>query len=157
MTETTMNGPIKMDKDKILTVIIRAIIIVWAILLLASIFVLLSDAKAAAAEVKLTWDHNDPLPEGYRVYMRTEDNDYNYETPVWDGKENVCTIDGLLPATQYYFVVRAYIADDSSGDSNEVTYKPDIPAPVNLRIELEISVYIDVNGKPIIAHQTVNP
>lgn len=142
-----------MEKDDMIKMICRIIIGIWAVLILASIFVLFSETDASAAQVKLTWDHNEPLPEGYRMYMRTENGDYNFDTPIWQGTMNYCTIDGLLPATRYYFVVRAFVGTDSSGNSNEVDFKPDIPAPINLRIDIEISVYIDVNGQPVIAKQ----
>lgn len=88
------------------------------------------------------------------MFMRTAGNNYNYDTPIWQGTATTAKIEGLLPATQYYFVARAYVAEDESGDSNEVDFKPDIPPPVNLRISVEISVYIDVNGVPYVAQMT---
>lgn len=142
-----------MDREELTKMMIRIIIGVWIVIIIASLFVLCSESNASAAEVKLTWDANDPAPEGYRLFMRTEGGNYNYDTPIWQGTDNTCTIDGLLPATKYYFVVQAFVGTDSSGDSNEVDYKPNIPAPINLRIDIEISVYIDVNGQPVIAKQ----
>lgn len=131
-------------------VVARFFIIFGVVFVLVSIFVI----SARAAEVSLQWDANDPAPDGYRVYQRTGET-YDYSSPAWQGPETTCTIDGLKPATLYYFVVRAYVADDESGDSNEVDYKPPIQAPANLRISIEFSVYIDVNGVPYVAK--VNP
>ena len=117
------------------------------VFVLTSLFVI----TARAAEVTLTWDHNEPLPDGYRLFMRIDGSEYNYATPVWQGTDNTCSIDGLQPATKYFFVVRAFVKEDESGDSNEVDYKPPVSAPANLRINIEISVLIDVNGVPYIS------
>jgi hypothetical protein len=67
--------------------------------------------------VKLSWDHNDPLPEGYRVFQRKDGQAYDYSTPVWTGANNSCTVYNLEYDTLYYFVVRAY----------EGTWKVSIP------------------------------
>lgn len=108
-------------------------------------------SNAIAADVTLAWDANEPAPDGYRLYQRMENGAYNYQEPVCETKDTTCTITGLLPGNQYYYVVRAFVADNSSGDSNEVGFLPDILPPANLRINIEISVYIDVNGVPYVA------
>lgn len=105
---------------------------------------------ALAADVTLQWDANQPPPTGYKLYQRLDGQAYDYTAPVWQGPETTTTIDNLDPGIQYYFVVRAFVGENESGDSNEVDYIPDIAPPANLRIRVEIGVYIDVNGKPII-------
>lgn len=131
------------------------------LLMLFAIIVLLtllffSVGKADAASVTLQWDANDPAPDGYRLFMRTDGANYNFQTPVWEGTATTTTVDGLQQATLYYFVVRAFVADDESGDSNEVDYKPPVLAPRNLRLQQEISVYVDENGKVTLISRLTN-
>lgn len=78
----------------------------------------------ADSEVTLQWDANSQNPEGYMVFGHEEGQDYDYETPWWqgDGSFTQCTIDGLDESKTYYFVVRAFAGDDVSADSNEVRY-----------------------------------
>lgn len=73
-----------------------------------------------AYEVRLTWDHNHPLPEGYNLYQRHSWDSYDYDFPVWKGTENICAIYNLVDDTIYCFTVRAFVEEDESGDSNEV-------------------------------------
>lgn len=136
-----------MNRDELIQMLVRIIIVAGIILILSSFYVL----TARAGQVTLAWDENNPVPDGYRVFMRTAGSQYNFETPVWTGQAITCTIEGLQPTEQYYFVVRAYMGSDESGDSNEVDYKPGVPAPANLRIDIEIAVFIDVNGVPYVA------
>jgi len=82
-----------------------------------------------AAQVTLAWDANKPAPDGYRLYQRTDDDAYNYASPVWNGTGTTAAIDNLADDTDYYFVVRAYVGAEESGDSNEVSYHFDAPAP----------------------------
>ena len=79
-------------------------------------------ALSVAAQVTMEWDLNDPTPEGYRIYQRTEGQDYDYNQPVWTGTENTCTINGLDDYINYCFVVRAYTGSNESTDSNEITF-----------------------------------
>ena len=37
------------------------------------------------AEVTLAWDPNDPAPDGYYIYQRTEGQSYEYSQPCWTG------------------------------------------------------------------------
>ena len=92
---------------------------------LASVF--FSPVMASPAQVTLTWDkNNEPDVAGYRIFCRQEDQDYDYNLPVWDGVETTCTIFGLDDNTTCYFVARAYdIQDNESGNSNEVRYQPE--------------------------------
>ena len=103
--------------------------------------------SARAAEVGLTWDAVEPPVDGYKIYQRTEGANYDYSAPAWEGSATQCLIKGLSPATQYYFVARAYYKDLTSGDSNEVGFMPGIRPPANLKIDLEISIFIDDAGR----------
>ena len=105
---------------------------------------------ALAADVTLEWDANQPPPTGYKLYQRLDGQAYDYTVPVWQGAETRVNLNDLEPGIQYYYVVRAFVGENESGDSNEVDYIPNIAPPTNLRIRVEIGVYIDVNGKPII-------
>ena len=78
----------------------------------------------SAAQVSLQWDANDPIPDGYRLFQRQSGQAYNYTVPIQNLTGTNCTVDGLEEGTTYYFVVRAYVGDDESGDSNEVEYTP---------------------------------
>lgn len=126
-------------------------IIIFGLIVVVSIFTLYSISKAD--NVTLQWDANSPAPDGYRIYQRITGETYDYDNPVCDTTETSCIVSGLNQGIQYYFVARAYVGSESSGDSNEVNHIPPVPAPVNLRISLEISVIIDVNGVPYIAQK----
>ena len=88
-----------------------------------------------AATVTVMWDHNDPLPDGYRVYARQADAAYDHSSPVWDGQENTATLT-IDDGTIWYFVVTAYCVDcgsDGQGlesaDSEEVSYDATVIVP----------------------------
>jgi hypothetical protein len=74
------------------------------------------------AEVTLAWDPNNPVPDGYRVYQRTEGQAFDYNQPVRTGLDTSCTVYNLDHDITYYFVVRAYTGDMESADSNEVSF-----------------------------------
>jgi len=78
----------------------------------------------ADRDVTLRWDANNPAPEGYQVYGREEGQNYDYDDPWWLGDSTFtqCTIDELSENKTYFFVVRAFMGDDVSGDSNEACY-----------------------------------
>ena len=96
--------------------------LVW-ILAIGLVFTFITSAQAA--QVTLAWDANDPTPDGYRLYQRTESGTYNYDTPTWSGSGTTCILDNLADETTYYYVVRAYSGSDESGDSNEVSFRSD--------------------------------
>ena len=83
---------------------------------------LLLASTAMAGEIRLTWDHNEPLPEGYRVFMRVEGQQYDYSQPFWQGAENVTEPLGTSYGVLLHFVVRAYQGEYESADSNEVSW-----------------------------------
>ena len=79
----------------------------------------------ALCQVTLQWDPNAPSPDGYLVFCRQEGQSYDYDDPIWQGGDDTithCTIDNLEEDKTYFFVVRAYVGYDESGDSNEVRF-----------------------------------
>jgi hypothetical protein len=75
----------------------------------------------AALAIQLTWDENDPVPDGYRLYQRTEPGAYDYDNPIWEGIAPPSDdLTGHAYGETYCWVVRAYTGDDVSADSNEV-------------------------------------
>jgi hypothetical protein len=109
------------------------------ICLILSLFLLSN--HAIAAEVTLTWNPNtDPDLLGYKVFSRTDDQNYDYNNPLWQGTESTCTISGLNEDTTNYFVVRAYnISGDESSNSNEVQYEILSELPTSVMNSLFIS------------------
>lgn len=93
-----------------------------------TIFLLLCAVACSAADVTVTWDHNDPRPEGYRIFTREADVPYNYDVPIWQGPENIATVT-VDDNTVWYFVVRAYEGDLESADSEEVSYDAHVIIP----------------------------
>ena len=93
-------------------------------------------------QVTLAWDPNDPVPEGYRIFQRTEGQIYDYTQPVWQGTNISCTVYNLEYDTMYYFVTRAYLGTDESADSNEISFlTPSLPTN-----SFMISASINGNG-----------
>jgi hypothetical protein len=89
--------------------------------------------------VTFQWDANNPEPDGYILYKRTAGQSYDYNDGIDVGNITTYVLDDSLlePNVRYYFVVRAYVGSDTSGDSNEVDYiVTDIPTPriVNILI-----------------------
>ncbi len=105
-------------------------------------FVVLIASLARSAEVTLSWDPNDPAPDGYKLYQRLKGQAYNDTSPAWTGTDANCTVGNLQPGTVYYFVVRAYVGPEESGDSNEVTHTPEAQ-PANC-VEL-----LNTAGQPV--------
>jgi hypothetical protein len=93
-------------------------------ILILLLLIIIPSIGQADCQVTLQWDANNPTPEGYQVYGREEGQNYDYDTPWWQGDQTFtqCVIDGLDESKTYFFVVRAYADDDVSGDSNEVRY-----------------------------------
>ena len=90
---------------------------------------------AYGASVKISWDPNDPAPEGYRVYRRIEGQAYDYSAPVWEGPETAAVIDGPDFGITHYYVVRAYDGDLESIDSDEVSFTiKSVTAPAIIHI-----------------------
>lgn len=101
-------------------------------LIFVLVFLLIANA-ALAATATLSWNANTTTPDGYRIFARTSDQSaYNYENPVYDGKETTGDVNGLEEGVTYHFVVRAYVGALESVDSEEVSFTPEISnqAPV---------------------------
>jgi hypothetical protein len=105
-----------------------------ALSLLVLALVLCFHIPAQAAQVTLAWNANSPTPDGYRLFQRTQGSTYNYSAPVWSGTGTSCTLANLTDSTSYLFVVRAFVGSDISGDSNEIAFRSDPPAPVTYTI-----------------------
>ena len=86
------------------------------------------------AEVKLAWDPNDPAPDGYHIYQRTEGQSYEYSQPCWTGSGTSGSVYNLDWDTTYYFVVRAYVSALESADSEEVSFVARTPEPTTYTI-----------------------
>ena len=89
-------------------------------------------------QVTLAWDPNDPAPEGYRIFQRTEGQAYDYTQPVWQGSNTTTTVYTLEYNTTYYFVARAYDGDLESIDFPEIICGPTNTAFIFLLIFIVI-------------------
>ena len=78
----------------------------------------------SAAQVTLQWDATTPAPDGYNLYQRISGQAYNYSSPVNPAAitSTGYTVEGLQDGVTYFFVVRAFIGSQESGDSNEVEF-----------------------------------
>ncbi len=97
------------------------------VLIPASLMAILLCSFAQAANVSLAWNPNTPAPDGYRVYQRLEGENYDYSSPAWprngdDPSQTTAAIENLADDTTYYFIVRAFVGSEESGDSNEVRH-----------------------------------
>ncbi|WP_419658192.1 fibronectin type III domain protein [Desulfosarcina variabilis str. Montpellier] len=93
-----------------------------AVLFLPFILLILANTTSVnAANVSIQWDANTPSPEGYKVFSRLDNLEYDYENPTWQGSSNSCVINNLESGSTYCFVVRAYDGSLESIDSDEVT------------------------------------
>lgn len=89
---------------------------------------------AQAADVNLAWDANTEEDlAGYRVFHRQVGQEYNYESPSWEGTEITCTIT-IEGVRDYQFVARAFDEDGNESDnSNEIRKAQGPGAPCLLR------------------------
>ena len=62
---------------------------------------------SAVVDVTLAWNASSGA-DGYRLFYREEGQNYNYNSPDWEGTGTTCIIPGLDESTTYHFVVRAY-------------------------------------------------
>jgi hypothetical protein len=111
------------------------------ILLILLIVTLAGYGVSIAGQATIAWDANSPTPDGYRIFKRIAGTAYNYEAPDWEGNGTTCTITELTPGRTYYFVARAYVGTDESGDSNEVEYTIPTPTPTQYCMPL-----FDIDG-----------
>ena len=73
---------------------------------------------SAVVDVTLVWDASSGA-DGYSLFYREEGQNYNYNSPDWEGTSTTCIIPGLDENTTYHFVVRAVNDYGESGNSNE--------------------------------------
>jgi uncharacterized membrane protein YgcG len=97
------------------------------ILCLLTICIALPTLAFAECEVKFQWTPQEKSDEvaGYMIFCREKGNDYDYNTPIWEGDNTFlqCTIDKLDESKTYYFVIRAVDRNDNqSYDSPEVEF-----------------------------------
>lgn len=146
---------------------------VIAAIVLAAMLVFANIVMADSAT--LQWDASDPAPDGYLVFQRTDDGQYDYTAPVvpqgqdtaqiaadlnmvvienlnvseavqpavpdnifaqWNKAESLISMSWSQPeavadAVTYYWVVRAFIADEQSPDSNEASHTFTAPSYVD--------------------------
>jgi hypothetical protein len=89
---------------------------------------LMTPALAHAGRVKLAWDANtETFVTGYEVFYGTSPGTYTGSVDV--GNTTTYEIQGLTNGVTYYFVVKAYSADQTSAASNEVSGIPANLAP----------------------------
>jgi hypothetical protein len=81
-------------------------------------------ASYALCDATLKWGNGNDQLEGYYVFGREEGQEYDYDEPWWQGDATFgeCTIDELEEDKTYFFVIRAYVGDSVSADSNEVRF-----------------------------------
>jgi len=127
--------------------------------ILAGLVMIFMPTHALAAQVTLGWDANNPAPDGYLVFQRIAGQAYDYAHPVWptDGgnhTETTCTITNLTDGVTYFYVVRAYVGSDQSGDSNAVGFSsitdnnrpPEAEAGPNITITQGDNVVLSGSG-----------
>lgn len=95
---------------------------ILGLILLMFIFLLMTAQTAYAVDITLAWDANEPQPDGYNLYIRAEGEAYDYDLPAWTGMETTATLNDLTEGTTYYFVVRAYLGNEESSNSNEILF-----------------------------------
>ncbi len=107
---------------------------------LLSLLFLLFTRSAFADPVTLSWDSNEPYPDGYKIYYKTDSPGPPYngigalegDSPITvefaeliDPVDPEYTINDLSDTEIYFFVVTAYASDGRESDySNEVIYVP---------------------------------
>ena len=98
--------------------------------------------SALSSDAGITYES----PYGYRIYQRIDGQVYDYSEPVWTGSNTSCTIYNLNYDTTYFFVVRAYVGIDESGDSNEISFSAPSSSTNNDTVSHTISASISGNG-----------
>lgn len=105
-------------------------VIVFLITCFAVFALLFLVLKVNAEPITLEWDTPEGQIDGVRIYQKTavEGDSYDYSNPVADipfpGNAAVLEVPGEPDAVlKYQWVARAYQGQNSSEDSNEVSYK----------------------------------
>ena len=96
-------------------------------------------ALICSTKVRLTWSPiTDSTIDGFKVFYRTEDGEYNYNLPECTASANStsCDLIGLPPGKTLYFVVRSFLGNEMSENSNEVNcFSGKPPTPNIILIE----------------------
>lgn len=67
-----------------------------------------------------------PLVVGHKIYVREENQGYDFSKPVWQGADTTCVLSGLEENITYFFVARTYDQDGNTSDnSNEIRFLHD--------------------------------
>ena len=95
----------------------------WFVLLTIALFVFSIPNSSGSTQVTLEWSPNNETDlAGYQLFCREQDQNYNYDSPCWEGTDTSCTIYDLDEAKSYFFVVRAVDTEGfQSSDSNEAS------------------------------------
>lgn len=129
--------------------------ILSVLLMLIMVFAAAWPAAAAQSTKELTfaWDYETPVPDGieFMLFMRGDGEAYDYANPVlvaaYDAAAGLTASDTFTitgtsgAAVTKYFVLRARVGVEESGDSNEVSKVFSIPvsAPFTLTVTVKIT------------------
>ena len=114
---------------KLITILTMALMLIFA-------------STAMATDVCLEWDANttDGDLAGYRVFVKAEGSEYDYNSPWCDCTSTSCSVP-LPDGVTFYLVARCYDTEGlESVDSNEISWFNDFPwvntppSTVDLRI-----------------------
>lgn len=92
-----------------------------------SFMVLVLVLASTTAAVTLEWEPNGPDPEGYRLFRRLDGLDYDYSKPLVQMSGTRYQDTTTQPGETYFYVVRAYVGQNESSNSNEVSYTQPLP------------------------------
>jgi chitodextrinase/gamma-glutamylcyclotransferase (GGCT)/AIG2-like uncharacterized protein YtfP len=137
------------DMKKIIRPVKRGCLLHFCSQLLVILMLLAVPATAGAVSVDLAWDAYNSSPDGYRIFVRSPDQGYDYSNPAWEGTTTQGTVDNLGNGETYYAVVRAFAGTAESGDSNEVeitTPAGTSPLPANQAPVADAGADQAVNG-----------
>lgn len=90
-------------------------------------------AVAFSYDITLSWEESGDAVDGYKIFKKAAGQEYDYNSPVYQGAAKQCPIENLEYEVQYSFVARSYIISDSgtldSDNSNEIIYSRSTPEP----------------------------
>ncbi len=94
---------------------------IFVFLSIIIIFIILISSKDVFSfNVQIIWDKNEEEDvAGYKIFCREEDQNYNYDVPVWVGTDVTCSIYELDDKVTYYFVARAFNTSGIESEDSE--------------------------------------